>query len=125
MDDLLSLGRVTSTFAEEADRIISYVKLLRLFMPPQTQFDPNDVTLLARTLSQLKNLRVLRVAPDEPGAYKDAILRRLATPSKGEAVNGWILEGHPFELEGFENTYFGADTLVHFVNQQPKLKTLN
>ncbi|KAF9005407.1 hypothetical protein BDQ17DRAFT_1540798 [Cyathus striatus] len=137
--DLCSLAAVSRAFRVEAERLLymgvilselkhiktwcrtlkrrPYLSLrtyvLSITMPPQADLQSDDLTMLINALKVCSKLKDLRILKDN------------SMSSSGDAINGWILEGHPFKLMRFTNTYFRPHVLRNFFLQQPDIRFLD
>lgn len=92
-----------------------FLKKLTLSMPPQMDFEADDLSRIMHALHLSVNLKELNVLQDTSRDVPD---------KSGDAVHMWILEGHDFRLDKFSNFYFKPYLLVNFLKQQSTIETL-
>ncbi|PFH53361.1 hypothetical protein AMATHDRAFT_73546 [Amanita thiersii Skay4041] len=91
--------------------LASRVHHLSLTMPPAIELVPADYSRLIYALSSCLNLAELEVLSD-------------GRSSDGDSSLIWILEGHPWHLSKFTNTYFPLSSLRSFFDSQSNMQTL-
>ncbi|TFK38998.1 hypothetical protein BDQ12DRAFT_682836 [Crucibulum laeve] len=137
--DLRVLCGVSRSFRDESERLLYVNIILRSFrylkswcsslsrrphlgnrimkmtitMPPQTDIEADDLGKIVAAFRKCTKLRELEILSDG--------MKTLP----GDAVNAWILLGHPFRLTKFTNTYFQANLLVDFLKEQTELQVLS
>ncbi|KAJ3502898.1 hypothetical protein NLJ89_g8679 [Agrocybe chaxingu] len=94
------------------------IQWLTIFLPPQLDFEADDLTHLYSALHHCVNLTELYVHMHVPTLPGNALAKI------SNEVQAWILEDHPFKLKSFKNSYFRPNTLAKFLRSQPTIKTL-
>lgn len=88
------------------------VQLLSLSMPPSVDLAASDYSLLLFALAACANLKDLQFLSDG------------RSPEGADASQTLFLEGHPWQLFKFTNSYFNPAILRSFFESQPDMQTL-
>ncbi|KAF8630971.1 hypothetical protein AX17_005327 [Amanita inopinata Kibby_2008] len=110
---LRSLGHIHSWCVSLAARphLAARVQFLSLSVPPCGDLEAADYSLLIFALGACVNLKELEVLND-------------GRSPEGESSQTFFLEGHPWKLTKFTNTYFTLVDLRTFFESQPEMQIL-